>query len=155
MEIYWDDSGQLTADQLELLNRAVGVVIDYVSANDVTEVSISFMDKNEIQALNRDHRGKDTATDVLSFPVNDALAIGPGRPLGDIAICMDIARQQAEEYGHSLERELAFLVVHGMLHLLGYDHETPEDEAKMCAAQDEILGLLNLPRCIVAETNIT
>ena len=144
MEIYWDNSEQLTAEQMKLLTCAVGTVIKYESAKDAAEVSLSFMSAEEIQALNRDHRGKDAATDVLSFPVNNALIMGPGRPLGDVVICTDVARQQAEEYGHSFERELAFLLVHGLLHLLGYDHEVPEDEAKMCTAQDEILGLLNL-----------
>ena len=146
MEIYWDGNEQLTAGQLDLLTRAIKTVIEYESTDDATEISVSFMSADEIQALNRDYRGKDAATDVLSFPVDDTLAVGPGRPLGDIVICMDIARRQAEEYEHSLERELAFLLVHGMLHLLGYDHETPEDETKMCAAQDEILGLMNLHR---------
>ena len=144
MEIYWDNNGQLSAGQLDLLTRAIKAVVGYESTDDAVEVSVSFMSADEIQALNRDYRGKDAPTDVLSFPVNDALAIGPGRPLGDIVICMDVARQQAEEYGHSLERELAFLVVHGVLHLLGYNHETLEDETEMCAAQDETLGLLNL-----------
>ena len=144
MEIYWDNNEQLTAEQLDLLTRAAGAVIKYESADDIAEVSVSFMSVEEIQALNRDYRGKDTPTDVLSFPVNNTLAMGPGRPLGDIVICTEVARRQAEEYGHSLERELAFLLVHGLLHLLGYDHETPEDEAKICAAQDEILRLLNM-----------
>jgi len=146
MKIYWDNNEQLTAAQSVLLTHAVKAVIDYTSATNAHEVSISFMNAEEIQALNRDYRGKDASTDVLSFPINAALSIGPNRPLGDIVICMEVAQQQAVEYGHSLERELAFLVVHGMLHLLGYDHETPEDEAKMCAAQDEILQLLSLPR---------
>jgi len=146
MDIYWDDNGQLTAQQTDLLTRVVKAVIAYASIDDAAEVSISLMDANEIRALNRDYRGKDTTTDVLSFPVGDELTIGPGHPLGDIVICIEVAHQQAEEYGHSFERELAFLVVHGMLHLLGYDHETTVDEVEMCAAQDEILRILNISR---------
>ena len=144
MEIYWDDDGQLAPEQLEILNRAALLTIEFCDFQENCEVSISFVDKDEIQTLNRDYRNKDTATDVLSFPVNNELAMGPSISLGDIAICIEIAQKQAEEYGHSQERELAFLVVHGMLHLLGYDHETPEDETEMCAAQEQILKKLGL-----------
>ena len=138
MDIYMDNS-QLTALQTELLTQAVMSTIEHIPATGASEVSISFMTADEIRALNRDYRGKDSATDVLSFPVNNEFLTGQGRPLGDIVICIDIARHQAEEYGHSLERELTFLVVHGMIHLLGFDHETPEEEAEFCAAQDKIL----------------
>lgn len=146
MEVYLDDNEQLTASQVGLLTNAAKAVAEYGPASGASEVSISFMTADEIKALNRDYRGKDSATDVLSFPVNDKFATGPDRPLGDIVICMDVAKRQAEEYSHSLDRELAFLVVHGMLHLLGFDHETQEDEANMCEAQDKILGLLNINR---------
>jgi len=145
MDIHWDD-GRLTSEQTKRLTQVIEAVNKYMSTGDSAEVSVSFMDADEIRELNRDYRGKDAATDVLSFPVNDVLKMGPGRPLGDIAICMDVARRQAREYGHSLERELAFLVAHGMLHLLGFDHENEEDEAKMRAAQDEILGQLGIHR---------
>ncbi|MCL2404141.1 MAG: rRNA maturation RNase YbeY [Defluviitaleaceae bacterium] len=146
MDIYMDDGGELTATQIELLNRVVEATAKLVPDTNASEVSISFVSTDEIQSLNRDYRGKDLATDVLSFPVSDEFVIGPGRPLGDIVICMDVAKVQADEYGHSLERELSFLVAHGMLHLLGYDHETPEDEAIMCATQDKVLGLLGISR---------
>ena len=146
MEIYWDINGMLTEAQTELLNRVVLAVVESMLDINATEVSVSFLGIDEIRALNRDYRGKDTATDVLSFPVSDEFFMGQDKPLGDIVICMDIARQQAEEYGHSIERELAFLVAHGMLHLFGFDHDTPEDEAKMIKAQDEILGQLGISR---------
>jgi len=146
MEIYWDEYGKLTDAQVELLNRVVLAVVEHVPGTSASEVNISIMDEDEIRRLNRDFRGLDSATDVLSFPVHDEFIKVQGMPLGDIAICMDVARRQADEYGHSLERELAFLVAHGMLHLLGFDHETPEDEAKMLAAQDEILGQLGINR---------
>ena len=146
MEIYWDDDNQLTPEQSSLLTKVAEAVIKYCNAPDNSEVSISFMGADEIQALNRDYRGKDTPTDVLSFPVNNTLAMGQGYPLGDVVICMEVAKNQAEEYGHSLERELAFLTAHGMLHLQGYDHEIPEDEAKMRTAQDEILHHIGIKR---------
>jgi len=143
LEIYWDDSDVLTSVQVEMLNR---VVMECVNDVDASEVSISFVTEDEIQGLNRDYRGVDSATDVLSFPVGNEFAVGAKRPLGDIVICIAIARRQAEEYGHSLERELAFLVTHGMLHLLGLDHETPEDEATMRATQTKILTTLGITR---------
>jgi len=143
MEIYLDDGGVLTAAQVELVKQvALAVVVDY----EASEVSVSFVGTDEIRGLNRDYRGKDSETDVLSFPVSDEFIVGAEQPLGDIVICMDVARRQAEDYGHRIERELAFLVAHGMLHLLGLDHETPEDEAEMQAAQDEVLGRLGISR---------
>jgi len=146
MEIYLDDGGLLTDEQSKMLKPVVDAALAYVPGINASEVSISFMGTDEMRVLNRDYRCKDSATDVLSFPANDVIIMGPSRPLGDIVICMDIARLQAEEYGHSLERELAFLVVHGMLHLLGFDHETPDEEAKMRIAQSSILEHLNIER---------
>ena len=146
MEIYWDGHDELASAQVEMLTRVALAVVEFVPDACATEVSVSFVSDDEIRGLNRDYRGKDAVTDVLSFPVGDEFLMGPERPLGDIVICIDVARRQAEEYGHSLERELAFLVAHGMLHLLGFDHETPEDEAAMRATQDEILGRLGIHR---------
>jgi len=143
VEIYWDDRSKLTPEQFELLNQVVNAVNEHVNFPGNSEVSISIMDVDEIQFLNRDYRGKDAPTDVLSFPVGENLAMG-SVALGDIAICMEIAKAQAMEYGHSVERELAFLVAHGMLHLHGYDHETIEDEIEMRAAQKDILEKMML-----------
>ena len=109
-------------------------------------VSVSFVDNTFIHQLNRDYRKIDRPTDVISFAFLDgesdreAQLNGGGIVcLGDIYISIDKAKEQAEEYGHSLNRELSFLFVHGLLHLLGYDHMTPEDEKVMFALQDEIL----------------
>jgi len=146
MEIYWDFEGDLLTPYIEMLNQVVAASGKYGEAPDNCEVSISIVGSDEIKTLNQDYRGKDETTDVLSFPVSEELAMGPDVSLGDIVICMDVAKAQADEYGHTIERELAFLVVHGMLHLLGYDHETPEDETEMCAAQDEILKTLKITR---------
>ena len=101
---------------------------------DGCEISISFVTPEEIQKLNNQYRKKNKPTDVLSFPPSD------------IIICPEIAQAQATEYGHTLERELAFLTAHGLLHLLGHDHETPEDEAKMISAQKEILEKVGINR---------
>ena len=146
LEIYWDGVEKLSHKQVDLLTQVAETAVKYCRVPDNCEVSISIVSADEIRLLNRDYRGKDTSTDVLSFPVNANLAVGAGCPLGDIVICIEIAKLQADEFGHSFDRELAFLLVHGVLHLLGYDHETPEDETKMRAACDEILGMLNISR---------
>ncbi len=109
------------------------------------EISLSFCSAEEIQKLNCQYRAKDYVTDVLSFP---AAIDGVDLPvLGDIVICAAQAEKQAEELGHSLERELAFLFVHGLLHLLGYDHEVSEDEERiMFDLQDQVLVAANIAR---------
>lgn len=120
---------------------------------DNTELSITFVDKDEIQDINREYRGINKPTDVISFALNDEVEgelkiIGGNQIdyLGDIIICVDIAKEQALEYNHSFERELGFLAVHGFLHLLGYDHMTDEDEKEMFGKQDTILNEYGLLR---------
>lgn len=114
------------------------------------EVSVSFVDDHEIHRLNRDYRGVDRPTDVLSF----ALEEGEDGPLpddappvwGDIVVSVPTAVRQAQEYGHSVMRETGFLLVHGFLHLLGYDHDTPEGEREMFDLQEAVLQDLGLTR---------
>jgi probable rRNA maturation factor len=118
---------------------------------DNVAVSVTCVDDETIHELNREHRNIDRATDVLSFSQLEGEEMpGPpeGQPLpvGDIVISIERCAAQAEDYGHSFERELGFLVGHGMLHLLGYDHQTPEEEAAMMAKTEEILGELGLTR---------
>ncbi len=111
-------------------------------------VNVVLTDDEEIRGLNRGFRGIDSATDVLSFPANEgeALADIPDGFLGDIAISCTRAYLQAAEYGHSAEREFAFLTVHGTLHILGYDHTTESDADEMFALQNEILKDMGLER---------
>lgn len=112
------------------------------------EVSIVIVDDEEIQKLNRDYRGKDTPTDVLSFPLQEGdFVVSEGdNLLGDIVISLETALRQAEDYGHSLEREVGFLTAHGMLHLLGYSHETIEAEKVMNEKAEAVLNILGLSR---------
>lgn len=114
------------------------------------ELSISFVDEEEIQAINRDYRDKDKVTDVISFSLEEdepeIEGLDMPRVLGDIIICLEVAKEQAESYNHSLSRELGFLALHGFLHLLGYDHMTEEDEKEMFSRQDEILNEFGLTR---------
>ena len=108
------------------------------------EVSIMLVNDAEMQAINHEYRQKDSTTDVLSFPQYEAHELKQltYAMLGDIIISIDKTRAQAHEYGHTIERELAFLTVHGTLHLLGYDHQSPEDEKTMFTLQGEILSTL-------------
>ena len=114
------------------------------------ELSISFVDEEEIQAINRDYRDKDKVTDVISFSLEEdepeIEGLDMPRVLGDIIICLEVAKEQAESYNHSLSRKLGFLALHGFLHLLGYDHMTEEDEKEMFSRQDEILNEFGLTR---------
>lgn len=124
-------------------------------------LNILFTDKEEIQRLNREYRGQDSETDVLSFPQNELimpLCRYPQPPalerdpetgetvLGDIAICLARAEEQAKEYGHSVLRELCFLAVHGACHLLGYSHSDPRQEREMADKQERILNKLGIHR---------
>ena len=122
------------------------------------EISVFVSDDKNIQETNREHRGKNTPTDVLSFPSGhyipgdfqaDETDINPETGclhLGDIIISSERASAQAEEYGHDTSREIAYLMVHSTLHLLGYDHQTPEGQASMREKEERILGILGLTR---------
>ncbi|MGN4156705.1 rRNA maturation RNase YbeY [Staphylococcus auricularis] len=120
------------------------------SIEEDTELSITFVDKDEIQQINHMYRDKDKVTDVISFALEEdepeISGLDMPRVLGDIIICTDVAEEQASEYGHSFERELGFLALHGFLHLLGYDHMNEADEKEMFCRQDTILNAYGLTR---------
>ena len=118
-----------------LVRAAIEATLDYEQYGNPVEVSVTFTDDADIQKLNKQFRNIDRATDVLSFPLFDYTGEEDEPPvdelmgmLGDIVISLETAQRQAKEYGHSFEREAAFLCVHSMLHLLGYYHETSEEE---------------------------
>lgn len=132
-----------------LVKKTVKTALDYEGFERDGEVSVTAVDEAEIQSLNKDWRGMDKVTDVLSFPATDDYdQIIPfdseAVVLGDIIICMKKCFSQAEEYGHSAEREIAYLTAHSTLHLLGYDHMNDEEEKEMTRRQDEIVGILGL-----------
>lgn len=135
-----------------LVRRAIEATLDYEQYRNFCEVSVTFTDNAQIHELNRNFRGVDRPTDVLSFPLFDYDGVTDEPPvdeligmLGDIVLSLEQAEIQANEYGHSFEREVAFLCVHSMLHLLGYDHETgEEDEADMRRRQSEIMDRMGL-----------
>lgn len=117
-------------------------------------IDVTIVGRKTIRELNREHRNVDRVTDVLSFPLleNDELKSDLMQnediqtELGDIVICKSRAIEQAKEYGHSIERELCFLALHGFLHVLGYDHIEKKDEIIMFPLQDKILDIANMPR---------
>ena len=128
---------------LDLLKKTIA----YLNIKCEPIVSVSLVDKELIHNINRDYRHIDKETDVISFAFLDnedreaILKSGSDVVLGDIYICVDVAIEQAKEYGHPLERELRFLFIHGLLHLLGYDHMKKEDEEVMFPLQEKILSL--------------
>lgn len=122
------------------------IIQDVESIDDVdkdSELSLILVDSEEIHQMNKDYRGKDYVTDVISFEADDE---EDEFYKGDIFLCIDKVYEQAEKYEHSNEREFAFLLVHGVLHLHGYDHIEEDDEKVMFAKQDEILDKLNYKR---------
>lgn len=159
MEItFIDEQNRVSASKITEIEQLLQFAGNYLSLAENTEMSVTFMDNEEIRMINRDYRNKDQATDVISFALEelgeDELAIhfdeeddfDLPRNIGDIMISVERAQEQAQEYGHSFDRELGFLAVHGFLHLNGYDHMTPEDEKEMFGLQEEILTAYGLKR---------
>ena len=128
-----------------LIRRSCNAVLDFEHFDGPAEISVTFVDNNRIHELNKEYRDKDSATDVLSFPLGE----NGEYDMGDIVISMERAMEQAELYGHSLQREVAYLTVHSMLHLLGYDHEAGGLEAvRMREKEEAVLIQLGLPRTV-------
>lgn len=138
---------------LERLQEGLQAVARLNDLSAEAEVDVTIVDDEEIHELNREYRGMDKPTDVLSFALDEdsedsdepELLGAPEEHLyGDIIISAETALRQAEEYGHGLERELTYLAVHGMFHLLGYDHMTEAEKAVMRAKEEEALRAINL-----------
>ena len=152
--IYFENDQEkaaITYKLKRLIRMSVEATLAYEEIERDLEVSVTFTDDEGIRRLNRNYRKIDRATDVLSFPLfdfdgdGDAMEDELDDMLGDIVLSLERAAAQADEFGHSFEREVAFLTVHSMLHLLGYDHETSEeDELDMRRRQTEIMEMLGL-----------
>lgn len=147
----------INAAQRGLIRRVINAALKYEKFPLNAEISVTLADNAGIHKLNKEHRGVDRPTDVLSFPLYEADEIdemyeseeASDEPiaLGDIVISLEKAWEQAQEYGHSMEREVAFLCVHSVLHLLGYDHELGDEEEKeMFARQEEMLTKMDITR---------
>ena len=170
-----DDQAYLAAGQEKLLHEVIEAAAKYLNLPEGIELDLSIVSNEEIQVLNRDYRGLDKPTDVLSFALTEVTSefdvdfahLGLTEEaeetedleetefeeeeaipqhLGDIIISSPRAQEQAQDYGHSLDRELAFLAVHGFLHLNGYDHQTEEEAQEMFRIQEEVLTTYGLTR---------
>ena len=150
MEVVFDNPYGKDFDWLEgRYTEIAKVAFTYLNIKENYEVDVSLVDDETIHRVNRDYRNVDRVTDVISFAFNDDKdpkdqinSLDVQKMLGEILICLPQAKRQAAEIGNSLERELSFLFTHGLLHLLGYDHMTPEDEAIMFPLQEKILSLV-------------
>lgn len=152
------DKFKVTNDIKALIKKCALATLTYMKFRTDLEISVVLIDNDGIRVLNNMHRNIDKSTDVLSFPMleydEDGEVIEDYAEfndvgdilLGDIVISLEQADTQAKEYGHSFEREVGFLTVHSMLHLLGYDHMTPDDEKEMFCYQTEILNEIGLVR---------
>ncbi|MGJ1091958.1 rRNA maturation RNase YbeY [Enterococcus gallinarum] len=158
MEIaFLDETNTVSQEKINEIDELLQYAADYLKLPEDTEMSVTFMDNAAIQVINRDYRDKDQPTDVISFALeeeteeelpiifDDEMPAMP-RNLGDIMISVERAKEQASEYGHSYDRELGFLALHGFLHINGYDHMTPEDEKEMFGLQKKILDAYGLKR---------
>ncbi|TWT09096.1 rRNA maturation RNase YbeY [Planomicrobium sp. CPCC 101079] len=149
---FLDETDSLKEGDLQFVEKVLMHAADVEEVGNA-EVSVTFVTNEMIRDINKEYRGKNEPTDVISFAMEE---MGEGeleivgtdapRTLGDIIISLDRTKEQAADYGHSFERELGFLAVHGFLHLLGYDHMNKEDEKKMFSRQEEILSSLGITR---------
>ncbi len=149
-----DEQDKLTPpeDMEQLIESCTRAALEEEGIEEDAQVSVTLVDNEAIREINNEHRGIDRATDVLSFPLgdDDSFDTDPETGailLGDIVISLQRAAEQAEEYGHSFRREVAFLITHSLFHLLGYDHvDSEEDEKLMFGKQDKVLEKLGITR---------
>ncbi len=148
MEILIDnrqDKVEMDEDIQAIINRSIRAVLDYENIEEEYEVSVSFVDNQEIREINSEFRNIDKETDVLSFPLEqDFLIEGEIPILGDIIISCEKALEQAKEYGHDFKREISYLTVHSSLHLLGYDHIDEDEKDLMRNKEKEIMKILKI-----------
>ena len=155
MTIYFDEDIRPDDETAGLMEAAFVAALEGEGIDpELASISVSFVDRKEIHSLNKQYRGVDRETDVLSFPAFDAgqipveseLSEGEELALGDVVICEDVCEEQAKEFGHSVQREIIYLFTHSVFHLLGYDHETEEEKQDMRAREEEVMTLLGLER---------
>ena len=150
MKIYFEEEHVVTQEILDTMMKAAEICIDAENIDvERSEISVTFVDMEEIHQLNLDYRGVDSPTDVLSFPQFDDLNDLPEDgeiALGDVVICKQKAEEQAKEFGHSFEREIMYLFVHSVLHLLGYDHMDEDEKKIMRRREEEVMTELGITR---------
>ncbi|QQK07675.1 rRNA maturation RNase YbeY [Miniphocaeibacter halophilus] len=139
------DKLTLSDNLISNIKKAILICLEIEKHNINVEISLSFVDNEEIKKINKEFRNIDTPTDVLSFPLDiDFFIEDINIPLGDIIISTEKAREQSLEFGHSLEREIIYLVIHSMFHLLGYDHIKNEDAIKMRNKEKEAIRKIGI-----------
>jgi len=144
------DKFEIPEEMEPLLENLIMRVVEFEELEKFCEVSVLFVDNEKIRVMNRDYRKKDQATDVLSFPQYEDVHAETEKEvhvlLGDIVISLERAMEQAEEFGHSLTRELCYLTVHSMFHLFGYDHMTEDEKKNMRTCEEKILADAGITR---------
>ncbi len=169
-ELPLDEIDILTSDKTEfykeldsmvpIMEKVVNIILDdHLSKYDIDvegyefEISLSYVTKDDIRTINKEYRGKDAVTDVLSFPqfesideVASAVDREPIVCLGDVVICLEVAKEQSIEFGHTFLRELIYLYVHSILHLLGYDHMEENDKKYMRCAEEKYMSIIDIKR---------
>lgn len=146
MEFYIDNRQEKIKITDELNKIIENVILESLNVEGLStevEVSISFVDNAEIKELNKEYRGIDESTDVLSFPMDEDMIV-PMLLLGDIIISMETAMDQANEFGHSLDREIGYLIAHSMFHLMGYDHMDEEEKREMRSKEKQVMKNLGI-----------
>lgn len=154
MKIYFEEGHAVPEELLQKMTEAAEYAVESENLHNLDkkrcEISVTFVDLDEIHELNKQYRGVDKPTDVLSFPQFDDLEEEIPEVceicLGDVVICEQKAREQAEEFGHSFERELVYLFTHSVLHLLGYDHMEDDEKKAMREREEEIMKQIGLMR---------
>ena len=150
MKIYFEEEHVVTQDILDTMVKAAEYCLELENIDkERAEISVTFVEGEEIRELNREYRDTDRVTDVLSFPqfddLNDIPEVGE-ICLGDVVICKDRAEEQAEEFGHSFEREIIYLFTHSILHLLGFDHMEEDEKKEMREREEEVMTYLGIGR---------
>ncbi|EDS73651.1 rRNA maturation RNase YbeY [Anaerofustis stercorihominis] len=137
------DVSEETYNKIQL---AINKTLEYENFKKPSQVSVSLVNSEEIKTLNNYYRNIDKTTDVLSFPMDDDEFEDEVIILGDVVLCLDKAKEQAIEFGHSLDREICYLTVHSTLHLLGFDHMEEEEKKEMREHEEKVMDILDLPR---------
>lgn len=157
-EIYIEDAREvpsLSDDAQKLIEAVINQTLSSENIKKDCFVSVTVVDPEEIKELNLEHRNVDSVTDVLSFPVVNLLEGDVGEAgdyfegrliLGDVVLCAERAKEQSEEFGHSIEREIGYLTCHSVLHLIGYDHENEDEREVMRQKEEKVMNSLNLKR---------
>lgn len=147
IEVLFDnrqDFMEITEENMKAIEKAIETTIEVEEAEGNFEVSVSFVTNEEIRELNRLYRNVDQETDVLSFPMDDDEDCEGVIMLGDVILSTEKIIEQAADFGHSLEREMIYLTVHSMLHLLGYDHMEEDEKEEMRSREKEVMKALQL-----------